>query len=49
MKKLDRMLSQLRENNIATLEIRKEIDRLKKANDRSFYRAKKAVESLGKN
>lgn len=48
-KKLDQLLTQLRSNNRATLEIRKEIDRLKKTNDRSFNRAKKAVEALGKN
>ena len=48
LKKLDGMLGQLRENNQATLEIRKEIAQLKRANDRSFDRAKKAVEALAK-
>lgn len=45
-KKLDRLLSQLRENNQATKEIHKETDKLKRSNDLSFNRAKKAVESL---
>ena len=46
MKKIDLMLSQIRENNRATLEIHKEIAKLKRSNDRSFRRAKKAVEAL---
>lgn len=45
-KKLDRLLSQLRENNLATKEIHRETDKLKRSNDRSFLRAKKAVDSL---
>jgi hypothetical protein len=49
LKKLDGLLVQLRENNRATLEIRKEIAQLKRADDRSFTRAKKAVEALAKN
>lgn len=49
LKKLDGLLAQLRENNQATLEIRKEIAQLKRANDRSFNRAKKAVDALAKN
>ena len=48
-KKLDHLLAQLRANNLATLEIRKDIARLKRSNDRSFEKAKKAVEALGKN
>ena len=47
-KKLDQFLVQLRANNRATLEIRKEIDQLRKSNDRSYARAKKAVEALSK-
>ncbi|MBX3245196.1 MAG: hypothetical protein KF685_12160 [Acidobacteria bacterium] len=49
LKKLDGLLTQLRENNQATLEIRKEIAQLKRSNDRSFNRAKKAVDALAKN
>jgi len=45
-KKLDQFLAQLRANNRATLEIRKEIDQLRKANERSYARAKKAVDAL---
>lgn len=47
-KKLGLMLAQLHETNLETLKIRKDINRLKKANDRSFERAKKAVEALAK-
>ena len=46
LKMFDMMLSQLRENNRATQEIHKEIQKLKRSNDRSFNRAKKAVEAL---
>ena len=46
LKKFDLMLSQLKENNRATLEIHKDIKKLKVSNDRSYSRAKKAVESL---
>ena len=45
-KKLDILLSQLRENNNATKEIYKDIDKLKKSNDRAFARAKRAVDAL---
>ena len=47
-KKLGVLLAQLHETNLETLKIRRDIDRLKKANDRSFERAKKAVEALAK-
>jgi hypothetical protein len=47
-KKFDRFLAQLRDSNQATIEIRKEIDLLKKANDRSYARAKKAVDALSR-
>lgn len=45
-KKLDILLSQLRENNNATKEIYKDIDKLRKSNDRAFARAKRAVDAL---
>ncbi len=45
-KQFDVLLLRLRENNRATLEIRKEIDKLKRTNERSFHRVKKAVEAL---
>ena len=47
-KKLDRLLIQLRENNRATLEIYKDIDKLRRSNDIAFRRAKKAVEALAR-
>ncbi len=47
-KKFDQFLVQLQENNRAALEIRKEIERLRKSNDRSYARAKKAVDALSK-
>ncbi|MGD9564078.1 MAG: hypothetical protein AB7F88_15295 [Pyrinomonadaceae bacterium] len=48
-KKLDRLLTQLRENNRATLEIYKDINKLRRSNEIAFNRAKKAVEALAKN
>lgn len=48
-KKFDQFLTQLRDNNQATLEIRKEIDQLKRSNDKSYARAKKAVDALSRN
>lgn len=48
LKKFDVMLSQIRDNNRATLEIHKEIKKLKSSNDDAFCRAKRAVESLEK-
>ena len=47
-KKLDQLLSQLRESNRATLEIYKDINKLRRSNDMSFNRAKRAVEALAK-
>ena len=48
-RKLDDMLSTLRENNQATLDIYKDIAKLRRSNDRTFNRAKKAVEALSSN
>ena len=45
-KRLGRLFDQLHATNLETLKIRKDIERLRKANDRSFERAKKAVEAL---
>lgn len=47
-KKLDQLLTQLGENNRATLEIYKDIDKLRRSNEIAFSRARKAVESLAK-
>ncbi len=47
-RKLDQLLSQLRENNRATLEIYKDINKLKRSNETAFNRAKKAVEALSR-
>ncbi|KXK02208.1 MAG: hypothetical protein UZ17_ACD001001578 [Acidobacteria bacterium OLB17] len=47
-KKLDQLLKQLRENNRATLEIYKDINKLKRSNEVAFNKARKAVESLSR-
>ena len=47
-KKLDQLLSQLRENNRATLEIYKDIKKLRRSNEVAFNRARKAVEALSR-
>lgn len=47
-RKLDDMLIRLRENNRATIEVYKDIEKLKRSNETSFRRAKKAVEALAK-
>lgn len=47
-RKLDELLARLRENNRATLNIYKDIKKLRRSNEKSFNRAKKAVEALAK-
>ncbi len=47
-RKLDELLARFRENNRATREIYKDIEKLKRSNEISFRRAKKAVEALAK-
>lgn len=47
-RKLDELLARLRENNRATLNIYKDIEKLRRSNEKSFNRAKKAVEALAK-
>lgn len=49
IKKFDRLLDELRANNQATLEIYKDINKLRRSNDVAFNRAKKAVEALSRN
>jgi len=48
LKKLDELLVRFRENNRATREIYKDIEKLKRSNEISFRRARKAVEALAK-
>ena len=45
-RELDAILLKIHENTIAAKLTYKEIDRLKKSNDRSFERMKRAVEKL---
>jgi len=45
-RRLELILDQLHENVVATREIQKESSKLKRSNDRSFERARKAVEAL---
>ncbi|MBX3289357.1 MAG: hypothetical protein KF855_08415 [Acidobacteria bacterium] len=45
-RELDALLKRLRESNLAAKQTYKEIDRLRKSNDRSFERMKRAVEKL---
>lgn len=47
-KKLDQLVTQLRESNRATIEIYKDIDKLRRSNEVAFNRAKRAVEALAK-
>jgi len=48
VKKFDRLLEELRANNKATLEIYKDINKLRRSNETAFNRAKKAVEALSR-
>lgn len=47
-RKLDELLARLQESNRATLEIYKDIDKLRRSNDIAYKRAKKAVDALSK-